>query len=186
MHKMDTLAPFLTGCHKTINKSLFLDWSRLISNTSSGFCLREQFLKLALKKKQQQMKERSQLINRLPSQTLTYLATSCEPWSLLQHKWQGNKRCYKILLRPQLSSIQSSQEQIEKYRDKKQTEGLQTTGWKNAAVTHIEPGWLTTASLQCFVLSQQHQKGQKISWWNNRYWTQDDYYQKQLWTILGL
>lgn len=99
------------------------------------------------------MKERSQLINRLPSQTLTYLATSCEPWSLFQHKWQGNKRCYKILLRPQLSSIQSSQEQIEKYRDKKQTEGLQTTVWKNAAVTHIEPGWLTTATLQCSVLS---------------------------------
>lgn len=99
------------------------------------------------------MKERSQLNNRLPLQTLTYLATSREPWSLFQHKWQGNKRCYKILLRPQLSSIQSSQEQIEKYRDKKQTEGLKTTVWKNAAVTHIEPGWLTTATLACFVLS---------------------------------
>lgn len=99
------------------------------------------------------MKGRSQLINRLPSQTLTYLATSCEPWSLFQHKWQGNKRCYKILLRPQLSSIQSSQEQIEKYRDEKQTQGLKTTVGKNAAVTHIEPGWLTTVTLECFVLS---------------------------------
>lgn len=99
------------------------------------------------------MKERSQLNDRLPSQTLTYLATSCEPWSLFQHKWQGNKRCYKILLRPQLSSIQSSQEQIEKYRDKKQTEGLKTTGRKNAAVTHIEAGWLTTTILKCFLIS---------------------------------
>lgn len=68
---MDTLTPFLTDCHKTINKRLFLDWSRLISNTSSVFHLREQISKVRMKKKQQQMKERSQLINRLPSSVLT-------------------------------------------------------------------------------------------------------------------
>lgn len=76
------------------------------------------------------MKKRRQLINRLPLQTLSLLATSCEPWSWSQHKWQGNKRCYKILLRPQLSSIQSSQELIEKYRGKKQTRGTQDNSRK--------------------------------------------------------
>lgn len=76
------------------------------------------------------------------------------PEAYIQHKWQEHKRCYKILLRVQLSSIQCPQEQIEKIRDKK---NKQKTKGNNRKKCRKDTHWAVminySNSSLCFALS---------------------------------